>query len=165
MTRSRNSRIRNFLNREDGSVLVEFALVMPLMLAVFAVTVESAKMMKSYQAAVAGVRDAARYMARTTPSNICDTGGSVADLTATLKDIVENDLGGNALMPSSVTVNYVTPSYSCVIGSYRVSPAPVGTVTANMTLQFPLSGILDLFGGSLSTQTTTITDQARIFGQ
>ena len=166
MTKLRLLSHRPKLRRDDGGVLVEFALVLPMMLALFALTVESARMMMSYQAAIAGVRDASRYVGRILPQDICATGDDATSFvsTATLVSIVQNDIDGNALLPSGITITAVTPSYTCVTGDFRVNPAPVGTVTAVMTLQFPFSGILDLFGGGLSTITTTITDQSRVYG-
>ena len=165
MIRRHMTGLGRFGTDDRGSVLVEFSIVLPLMLLFFAVTVESARMMWSYQAAISGVRDAGRYLARITPADICITSGSVAGTTGTLKTIVEKDLSGNTLYPAKVTVNSVTPSYSCVTGSFRVSPAAVGTVSASVTMEFTLSGVMSLFGGNLSTVTTTIADSSRIFGQ
>ncbi|MCX8225014.1 MAG: pilus assembly protein [Sulfitobacter sp.] len=156
---------RRFAAQEDGAILVEFSLVMPVMLLLLALSIEASRMMWSYQTVIAGVRDAGRYMARVTPANICTSGGSVAGMSSTLKDIVEKDIGGNNLFPASITVNSVTPSYSCVSGTYRVSPAAVAQVSANVTIQFPLSGILHLFGDGISTVNTDVTDRSRIFGQ
>ena len=149
---------------EDGAVLVEFALVFPIMLLFFAVIVESSRMMLSYQMAIDGVRDAGRYLARIAPVDIC-SGGSVAGYATKMRDIVEEDIGGNALFPAMVTVNSVTPSVSCVSGSYRTDPAPVATVSANLTITFPLGSIFGLFGASLTSVTTTVSDSARIYGQ
>ncbi|WP_135507169.1 TadE/TadG family type IV pilus assembly protein [Roseovarius aestuariivivens] len=157
--------IKRFTASESGAVLIEFALVLPIMLLFFALTIEAARMMWSYQSVIAGVRDAGRYMARVTPADICDAGGSVAGLSTTLKGIVEKDIGGTSLFPSKVTVNSVTPSFSCITGSYRVSPAPVGRVSANVTIQFPMGGVLDIFGDAISSVTTDVADNARIFGQ
>ena len=156
---------RRFAAQEDGAILVEFSLVMPVMLLFLALSIEASRMMWSYQTVIAGVRDAGRYMARVTPANICTSGGSVAGMSSTLKDIVEKDIGGNNLFPASITVNSVTPSYSCVSGTYRVSPAAVSQVSANVTIQFPLGGILHLFGDGISTVNTDVTDRSRIFGQ
>ena len=156
---------RRFAAQEDGAILVEFSLVMPVMLLFLALSIEASRMMWSYQTVIAGVRDAGRYMARVTPANICTSGGSVAGMSSTLKDIVEKDIGGNNLFPASITVNSVTPSYSCVSGTYRVSPAAVAQVSANVTIQFPLGGILHLFGDGISTVNTDVTDRSRIFGQ
>lgn len=156
---------RRFAAQEDGAILVEFSLVMPVMLLFLALSIEASRMMWSYQTVIAGVRDAGRYMARVTPANICTSGGSVAGMSSTLKDIVEKDIGGNNLFPESITVNSVTPSYSCVSGTYRVSPAAVAQVSANVTIQFPLGGILHLFGDGISTVNTDVTDRSRIFGQ
>ena len=156
---------KRFAADDDGAIIVEFSIVMPIMLLFLALTIESSRMMWSYQSVIAGVRDAGRYLARVTPADICIAGGSVVGLTSTLKDIVEKDIGGNNLFPASVTVNSVTPSFSCVSGTYRVSPAPVGQVSANVTVQFPMGGFLALFGNGLSSVTTDVADSSRIFGQ
>lgn len=165
MTIPRPPARRRFLSDDSGAILVEFGLVMSLMILFFSVTVEAARMMWSYQTAIGGVRDAARYMARTTPYDICDTAGSVAGKAAKLKDIVEKDIHGTGLFRPKMTINSVTPSYSCIAGTYRHDPVAIGVVTASLTMEFPLSGIMTLFGGALPTVTTTITDRARIFGQ
>lgn len=156
---------KRFARNDDGAVIVEFGLVMPFMLLLFAATVEAAHLMWSYQSVIAGVRDANRYLSRVTPVDICTSGGSVAGLATTLKDIVEDDKDASILFPASITVNSVTPSLSCVSGAYRVNPAPVGTVSANITVQFPLGSILSLFGDGLSSVTTDVSDTSRIFGQ
>ncbi|MGV6803382.1 MAG: TadE/TadG family type IV pilus assembly protein [Ruegeria sp.] len=156
---------RRFSKNEDGAIIVEFGLVLPVMLLLLAVTLESARLMWSYQSVIAGVRDASRYLSRVAPADICTSGGSVVGLTTTLKNIVEQDIGGNPLFPSNITVNSVTPSLSCVSGTYRMNPAPVGQVSANITIQFPLGGILSLFGSSASSVTTDVADTSRIFGQ
>lgn len=162
---SRLKSARRFASDEQGGILVEFGIVMPIMLLLMALTIEASRLMWSYQTVIAGVRDAGRYLARVTPSTICTTGGSVAGLGTTLRDIVEKDIGGNDLFPLSVTVNSVTPTYTCVSGTYRVSPAPVGQVSANVTIQLPLGGIFALFGDGLSSVTTDVADRSRIFGQ
>ncbi|MGJ5619292.1 TadE/TadG family type IV pilus assembly protein [Sulfitobacter sp. MF3-043] len=156
---------RRFADDQDGAIIVEFGIVLPIMLLLLALTVEAARLMWSYQSVIAGVRDAGRYMARVTPSSICSSGASVAHLGTKLRKIVEEDIGGNALFPSSVTVNSVTPSYSCVSGTYRVSPAAVANVSANVTIQLPLGGVMALFGNGLSSVTTDVADNSRIFGQ
>ena len=62
--------------------MVEFAILLPILLLVFAVIVEGGRLMWSYQTVVAGVRDATRYVARAAPANICSTGGSLADIAS-----------------------------------------------------------------------------------
>ena len=78
--------------------------------------------------------------------------------------IVTENLDGASFYPSGVTVNSVTPSVSCITGTYRVSPAPVAQVTASITVNFAFSGLFTLAGQSLTTVTTTVTDQSRIYG-
>ena len=155
---------RRFLRAEDGAALVEFALVLPMMLIVFAVIIEGSRLMHSFQTAIGGVRDATRFLARVVPADICTTGGSVAGHTAQLQAIVGQSLSGNPVFPIAVTVNSVTPSVTCVVGAYRVNPAPVANVSANVTVAFPFASVFSLIGASPSSLTTTVTDSSRVFG-
>jgi Flp pilus assembly protein TadG len=155
---------QGFVADERGTALVEFAMVLPVMLILFAAIVEGSRMMMSFQSAIVGVRDAARFLARTVPSDICTTGGSVSSYASQLLTIVLRGTSTRSAFPPGVTVTSVTPSYTCVTGTYRISPAPVATVTASVTITYPFSGLLALVSGTLPTATVTITDQTRIFG-
>ena len=161
--------VRNKVERygrdEDGATLVEFAMVLPMLLLVFAVIIEGGRLFWSYQTAIAGVRDATRYLARVAPGDICDTAGSVSSYQATLENIVRNRSNGSAIFPSSITVTSVVPTHTCVGGSYRGGSVPIATVTANLRVTFPFRNAFALFGGaSLVTINTTVSDQNRIFG-
>ena len=155
---------RRFLRADDGVALVEFALVLPMMLLIFAVIIEGSRMMLSYESAINGVRDATRYLARTAPRNVCTTGASVSGYSTYLRTLVVQGVTNNSVFPSNVTVGTVTPSYRCVTGTYRGGDVPVAQVTAVITVTFPFSGIFTLVGGTLPTLTTTVTDQARVYG-
>ncbi|SLN73315.1 TadE-like protein [Roseovarius albus] len=155
---------KRFRADERGAALVEFAIMLPMMLLLFAVVIEGGRLMWSYQAVNAGVRDATRYLARVTSSEICADGGSVAGYTSDLENIVRQTIGGTSIFPTNITVDSVTPSLNCVAGTYRVSPAPVVQITATMTIEFPFSGLFGLNGSSLSTMTKTVADQSRVFG-
>ena len=156
--------LARLLRRESGAALVEFSLVFPIMLLFFAVIVDASRLMWSYQMAIEGVRDAVRYVARTEAIDIC-AGGSFAITAAELKSIVEGEIDGGGLFPPLVTVDSVTPALTCVAGSYRTNPAPIAAVSANLTITFPFGAIFSLFGSSLTSVTTTVTDSARIYGQ
>jgi Flp pilus assembly protein TadG len=149
---------------EDGAALVEFAIVLPMMLVVFAVIVEGSRLMISFQSAIAGVRDATRFLARVVPADICTSGGSVSGYTAQLTTIVRQSVSGQSAFPSAVTVNSVTPSLTCVSGSYRISPAPVASVTASVTVTFPFSAVFGFFGAAPGPVTTTVQDMSKVFG-
>ncbi|MGV8988937.1 MAG: TadE/TadG family type IV pilus assembly protein [Cypionkella sp.] len=157
-------RVARFGRDESGVALVEFALVLPMMLLVFAVIIEGSRMMLSYQSTIVGIRDAARYLARTVAPDICTTGGSVGGYSAKLKTLVVQGVTAYSVFPSDVVIGSVTPSYRCVTGSFRASPVAIAQVTAEVTISFPFAGIFTLVGGSRPNMTTHVTDQARVFG-
>ena len=157
-------RLWRFARAEEGAALVEFAIALPMMLLVFAVIVEGSRLMLSFQSAISGVKDATRYLARVVPSDVCATGGTVSGYSTQLLTIVSQSTSGASVFPSAVTVNSVTPSLACVTGTYRVSPAPVAQVTANVTITFPFAGLFTLVGSSLGQITTDVTDSSRVFG-
>jgi len=162
---------RRFADAEQGAVLVEFALVFPLMLLFFAIMIESARTYWSYQIAIGGVRDAARYVARVAPLNICTVGGNLTGYTSSLTTIIDSDLAGTGVFPSTITLATVDPvvvSHTCEtapVGSYRIGDVPVATVRANLIIQFPMGFIFDWYGDGIGFATTAVEDQARIIGQ
>lgn len=163
----KGSSFNRFKSDERGAIFVEFALTLPLFLLFFMFATEAGRLLYSYQSAAAGVRDAGRYMARVAPVERCltDGAGEITGYRDTLKDIVAEDITEAPVLLSSVQVNSVVPVLECIVGDYRISPAPVVTVTANVTVQFPFGGVFGLFGEELTSVTTDISDEARVFGQ
>lgn len=153
-----------FTKEERAAALVEFAILLPIMLLVFAVIIEGSRLMISFQTAIGGVRDATRYLSRVVPTDICTTGGSIAGYTPKLQTIIGQSMSGNSVLPTSVVVTNVLLTYNCVVGAYRLSPAPVATVTATVEITFPFVGIFGLNGSTLGVITTDVTDSSRIFG-
>ena len=156
--------IARFLRAEDGVALLEFAVVLPMMLLVFAVIIEGSRMMLSYESAINGIRDATRFLARTVSPSLCTSGGSVAGYSTKLRTLVVQGVTAYSVFPSAVTIGAVTPSYRCVTGSYRGGTVPVAQVTAAITVTFPFAGLFNLVGASRPDLTTIVTDQARVFG-
>lgn len=155
---------KRFARSEDGAAVVEFAICLPVMILFFGLIIECGRLYWGYQSAVSGVRDATRYLARTAPIEICQTGGSLGSRGTALKTMIENDRSGSSVFPSQVSVNSVTVTHNCVAGSFRTSPAPVATVAAQVTIQFPLGFLLDMFQMPITSLTTTVTDSSRIYG-
>lgn len=153
-----------FARKSDGAALVEFAILLPVMLLTFAVIIEGGRLFWSYQSAASGVRDAARYLARVAPRDICTTPGAITGYSDELLAIVSQSIDGNAIFPSGISVTAVTPTLSCVAGSFRISPAPVAQVTANLTVTFPFASVFAFSGSALGTITTTLSDQSRVYG-
>jgi hypothetical protein len=166
--------MRNLLHRfrrsQDGTALVEFALSLPLILVVSYGTIDSMRLFWSYQAAVAGVRDAARYVARVAPDNICTSSASLAGELAgrgvVPATIIDSTIGGGALYTGGVTIGNVNATITCVSAlGLRQSVVPVARITADLSIAMPFTGILTLVGGAgFGTLTTTIVEDARVFG-
>ena len=121
-------------------------------------------MMLSYQATIAGVRDATRYLARAVTTDVCTTHASVSGFSTKMLTIVMQGTSGASVLPSGITVTSATPSYTCVTGTYRGGTVPVAQVDATMTITFPFSGIFTLVGGDVPTVTTHVIGKARVFG-
>lgn len=149
---------------ERGVALIEFAIALPLTLLLFAVIIEGGRMMMGYQAAISGVRDASRYMARLVQPNVCTTNPDVSTLSAKLLTIARTGQSGANGLPNGISIDSVTPSYRCVSGSYRSGQLPIAQLTAQITITYPFAGVFTLVGGSLPTITRTVTDEERIFG-
>lgn len=157
---------RQFWRRDEGAILVEFAVTLPLILILAFLSVESMRLFWSYQAVIAGVRDATRYLARVAPADLCISGGNVTGYAAQLKAIVESTIGGAALFPVGVTVTSLTATHTCITSlGLRQASVPVATVSANVSITMPFSQILRVIGGTPATViNTTVRDQARVYG-
>lgn len=159
-------RLTAFRRREDGAALVEFAISLPMILVVSYCAIDSMRLFWSYQAAVAGVRDATRYLARIAPADICGAGGSLVAYQAQLATIIDSTIDVGALYPPGVQITNVTANHLCegTLG-LRQAQVPVATVSADLSVELPMTGVLTLIGGAgWGTLTTTVTEQARVFG-
>ncbi len=148
---------------DAGAPMVEFAMVLPLILLFLAVIIEGGRITWIHQATAAGVRDASRMVARIAPVNLCGA-GTVASYDDLVTDIVSNQLGGSSIMPGGVNIVDVTPTCIPRAGTYRVSPASVVQVTAEIEIDYIFGGIFGWFGDSLSSVTAEISDQSRVYG-
>lgn len=143
---------------------MEFALVLPMLILLFAVIVEGGRMMWSYQTVANGVRDAARYLGRIAPADVCTTGGLAAH-TGSLEGIVRNSSSGATLFPDARQVTVTSVTAACVEGSGWPGIDPVVEVSAQVTITLPFGSLFSITGGdALGPITTTIRDRTRVFG-
>ncbi|MFW5678922.1 MAG: TadE/TadG family type IV pilus assembly protein [Pseudomonadota bacterium] len=146
---------RRLWHNERGAALVEFTIVLPLLLLLFALVVEAGNVLREHQMATQGVRDAVRYLSR------------VPDPSATeARD--EARLLAERVSLQGTTIVMAAPVIADVDASTLRGPAttPVITVTASVDVPVPLIGpILRLFGGTAPTILSfTVVDQARHYG-
>ena len=166
-------RVRAFGREERGATAVEFAIVLPVMLVIFAVIVEGSRIYWNYQAAVGGVRDAARYLARMVNVDVCTAGGTTFPTTSSseAQGIVERNMksgvGAQRLFPSGVSLadtDPVTAQLQCVAIA-GLGTVPVVRVNANVEIELPFNLLTSFFVASPNgLLSTTITDQSRIYG-
>lgn len=164
-------RDRRFLKDERGATAVEFAVLLPVMLVVFAAIVEGSRIYWNYQAAVSGVRDAARFIARTTDADLCGGAANASPSTltggaATANAIISNTMQDEqGLFPQAVTLTGVTATFTCPDYNLRTDPTPVARVQATVNIQLPFGTLFELLSGQDTTvMTSVITDQSRIYG-
>ena len=74
MTRLRNG-IRNFIRCENGTQMIEFALVFPVLILLFAGTVELGRLFHTYTTLAKATRAGARYLSTTTDVTASTTAG------------------------------------------------------------------------------------------
>ena len=159
--------VRRFRREERGVALVEFAISLPLILALFAVIVESGRMFWAYQSVSTAVRDTSRYLGRLAPANLCETrgAGAFSDYNTELGAVFDAAISPGSLSAGGVTATLQTPVLDCVAGDFRVSPAPVAELSATLTIDLPFTAVFVLLGLSATPQiATTISDRSRIFG-
>lgn len=153
-----------FRRDTSGAALVEFAILIPILFATFALIAEGGRLFWSFQNAITGVRDTARYVGRIAPNDLCTASPSAS--IADFQSLVSSTL--TALSSTDVTVGLQSLTLECVgvTGEYRVSPTPVAVVTASLTItDLPFAPLFQLVGGSSVSQIqTTVTDRSRVFG-
>lgn len=164
--RALTNHIRRFAQADHGAALVEFGISLPLILVVSYGLIDSMRLFWSYQATIAGVRDATRYLARVAPGDICDAGPNIASYEPELLTIVNSTIDGEGIAPAGITITGVTATLDCVTTlNLRQPTVPVATVSADLSMDMPFTGVLTLIGGAgWGTVTTAVTEQARVYG-
>lgn len=168
--------LHNFRKDTSGVALVEFAIFLPIFVLALAVVVEGSRIFFSYQGAVVGVRDAARYLARTAPGDICAVWGVFGDVededssiqTALVSIIDEAMDNERDELPDEVIRGDVFASWTCVAPptgqTYRQTLVPIARVSAEFTILLPLGSVFEWNGITLPTINHTVVDESRIFG-
>ncbi len=167
--------LQAFRMDQRGATAVEFAIIMPIMLVCFGAIVEGARIYWNYQSAVSGVRDAARYLARTTDADICD-GRPIAEALPG-HNLVGNTVararidanmgdGQDNLFPLGVSVSQLRTRLLCrSTPGYTTSVTPVAVVQALVVVELPFGEVFEFFGDRTNGQMTSwVTDQSRIYG-
>jgi len=163
--------LRRFVRSERGVALVEFAIVLPLLMLLFAVTIEGGRMMWSYQTVIAGVREATRQVSRMVPTDICPSSlPASGTYNALVARLVRESTSGATVLPAQVRLDPnapqpVTADFTCVSGSFRLPSTPRVTVSAQVRIDFPFQGIFAFVADGIDPFiVTTISDQSRVFG-
>ena len=148
ITRLRNA-VRNFIRRENGTQMIEFALIFPVLLLLFAGTVELGRLFYTYTTLAKATRAGARYLSTTT---------SVASSTTAGKNVV---LCGNpAGCGGSSPVILSGLNANNIVVTAPVATDPVKYVTVEITgynYQFLAFNLNTLTGGNFNIALTPRT--------
>jgi Flp pilus assembly protein TadG len=159
----RKSMCAGLARDESGAVLVEMALVTPLVILLSAGVFEFSNIIHTKLLIEAGVVDAARYIARCNDTNgtTCNSRGANLAANAAVS-------GGSARVdgwvPADVAINYLSVAAVAEDGSriYRSNTTDVRIVQVSTTYAYPGTGLWDFLGfGDLAL---TAAHEERVMG-
>ena len=148
MTRFRNA-IRNFIRRENGTQMIEFAIVFPMLLLLFAGTVELGRLFYTYTTLAKATRAGARYLSTTTDVTASTTAG---------KNVVLCGNAGGCGGANPVILSNLTAAN--IVVTPPVATDPVKYVTVEITgynYQFLAFNLNVMTGGSFNIALTPRT--------
>ncbi|TIP05977.1 MAG: pilus assembly protein [Mesorhizobium sp.] len=159
-----NHMIRRFKGEDDGAILVEMALLTPFMLLLSAGVFEFSNILNTRMLLDAGVRDAARYMARC--SSDWDTCKGLAQTLAANGAIDGTSARVSGWLPSQVeiTKSFSTPAIDPATGTelYLSGTSNVDVVQVKTSYPYAGVGLWSYLGfGQL---TLTVFHQERVLG-
>ncbi|MBZ9734394.1 pilus assembly protein [Mesorhizobium sp. CA18] len=156
--------IRHFKSDDDGAALVEMAIVTPFVLLLSAGVFEFGNILNTRMLLDAGVKDAARYMARC--SSDWDTCKALAQTLAANGAINGTSARVSGWLPSQVIITPVlsTPAIDTATGTelYLSSTANVIVVQVSTSYPYPDLGFWSYLGfGQISL---SVSHQERVLG-
>lgn len=163
------AKIARWRGNETGATAVEFTILLPVMLVTFAVIVEGSRIYWNYQAAVSGVRDASRYLARITDNDVCAGGTLPANANTIVTNIINRNMGDGTtnLFPPAVRLDptWLPRATRDCVAVTGVGTVPVYRVQAQVEITLPLSVLWSFFQTApTGVMISRITDQSRIYG-
>ena len=136
--------IKNFIRRENGTQMIEFALVFPVLLLLFAGTVELGRLFYTYTTLAKGTRAAARYLS--TVQNVTTSTDAAKRIVVCGNPTACGDANNPISLPNLTATNVVvTPP--------TAGGAPPQYVTVSITgynYQFLVFNLNTLTGGNFS---------------
>ena len=159
MPRSPHKLLRRLRHAEDGAVVVEFAIVLPVLLTLLLGLAEVGRALWYHQLVTKSVRDATRYLARV-PAPF-----SGADLAAARNLALRGSTDGGAPLliaqwSDPGTVGVSGPALWGDPAAFRRPVQKIG-VTADVPFTFPLLGFL----GIDTAITVQVADEQRWIGE
>jgi Flp pilus assembly protein TadG len=163
MRSPRKSTVARLARDESGAVLVEMALITPLVILLSAGVFEFSNIIHTKLLIEAGVIDAARYIARCSGPNeaTCNSRGSNLAANAVVA-------GGSARvegwLPADVAVGYLSVAAVAEDGTriYRSNTTDVRIVQVSTTFAYPGTGLWDFLG--FDDLTLTAAHEERVMG-
>lgn len=155
--------LKQLAKTENGSAAVEFAILLPLLIALTAGCIEFGKALWEQQLLEKGARDAARFASRypdltASPGTICPSNSSAN--VATVTDVAQNlvlyadPCGSGTPLISNMTPNEI--SITSTTFDTNTTPDVTGPlVTVTISVPYAQIGLLGLLGLTPPTLSTT----------
>jgi Flp pilus assembly protein TadG len=156
--------IRRFTRDDDGAVLVEMTLVTPFVLLLSAGVFEFGNILNTRMLLDAGVRDAARYMAR------CSSDWNTCSGYATNLAVNGAITGGSARVPGwttgqvSITKSLSTPAFDAATGTELYLSSTANVVVVEVSTSYPYTGVGLWSYLGFGQLNLTVAHQERVLG-
>ena len=159
-------RFTDFFRNTSGLAYVEFAICLPMMILLFGMVIEGARIMWSFQNAISGVREASRYMSRVTSADICGDTAFFSGLEPQLLGIVQNRIRTtDSVFPEAVRVVDIDAKCEYFVGALRMESTPIAQLNAHFEITLPFSNLLSFYGGETAgTIDVFVADEMRAYG-
>lgn len=161
MIRSAKEKSTRFFRKEkSGTALVEFSLLLPLLVSIFAGIVEFGNILQQYHVANKGVKSAARYMARVAGDGSCPIGNGWTTNEGDAKYLAQHgsfEATEPFLLSNWQNANQITITVTCIdniSGGFRGNEQ-IPTVTVSTSFDYADIGLLSFLPGNGVTITAT----------
>lgn len=165
--RGKPKTVREFWRRTDGSLTVEFVVLVPLLLTALVFSFEFGRALWAYDVITRDVRASVRYLARTSIAPAAPNCPAATQTEA--ENIAKRGLRAGTAADDHFPWKGAAPTFTCSSAAFNAgfaTTATVVTLTANVPISLSFLEFLNtMTGGAVDSDIVlTVSDQARWIG-